>query len=86
MSATQTGNWRKLGIEIDDELEVAWHEDSARVEKTVWVVFTDHRDNTPFVTADRSLLRLDPLPFLLDSGYIWPLIDGDVVTSVRKAR
>ncbi len=86
MSTTARAQWRDLGIEIDDQLEVQWHQDSARIEKTVWVVFTDHRDNTPFVTSDRTLLGTRPMTFLLDSGWIWPLIDGDVVTNIRKAR
>jgi hypothetical protein len=76
-----------MGIEIDDELEVAWNEGSARDERVVWVVFTD-RDGTPFVTADRSLLdtRVTPMPFHFGAGVLWPLIDGDRVTRVRKAR
>ncbi len=77
-----TASWRSLGIEIDDELEVTWRTGSARNEKRVWVLFT-HLDGTPFVTADREILKMEPMPFYF-GGAVWPLLDGDAVTSVRR--
>jgi len=76
-------DWRGAGIEIDDEIEVLWREGSARAEPRVWVVFTA-RDGTPFVTGDRSVLKQNPFPFHFGAGVVWPLIDGDLVASVRK--
>jgi hypothetical protein len=72
-----------MGIEIDDELEVLWCEGSARCEPRVWVVFTAS-DGTPFVTDDRRLLESNAMPFHFGAGVLWPLIDDDLVASVRK--
>lgn len=64
--------WQGLGIEIDDVIEVKWA-DPACHPRQATVLYTDYRDGTPFVTTGSGVPS-------------FPLVAGDIVLKVRKAR